>query len=276
MFGRIILMLLGYVLLGPVGLLLGFWLGGKLDHRLNRYKRLFHFNLQSTGTHLNEAQKTFFDTTFQVMGHIAKSDGRVSEHEIHIAESIMKELGLNDTFKHQAMRSFNEGKLPHFHLDSALKKLNRDGQYDQQLFLIFLELQQRMARADGYITAHKKRLLQSIARQLNIEYGGFFHHRFDHFYQQQKQHYHRQQQAYQEGTHTSPAALQEAYRLFGVSSSVNEVQLKRAYRQLISKHHPDKLMAKGLPEEMIRLATQKTQQIRKAYQLICKAKGFKH
>jgi DnaJ like chaperone protein len=62
--------------------------------------------------------------------------------------------------------------------------------------------------------------------------------------------------------------LQAAYDLLGVSEGVSDAELKKAYRRQMNQHHPDKLVAKGLPEEMIEIATQKTQDIKAAYELI--------
>ena len=45
-------------------------------------------------------------------------------------------------------------------------------------------------------------------------------------------------------------------------------EIKKAYRNLISQHHPDKLVSKGLPEEMMKIATEKTREIKDAYDLI--------
>ena len=59
-----------------------------------------------------------------------------------------------------------------------------------------------------------------------------------------------------------------------MKSSDDEKTVKRAYRRLMSQHHPDKLVAKGLPEEMIKMATEKTQEIKSAYELIKKSKGW--
>jgi DnaJ like chaperone protein len=42
----------------------------------------------------------------------------------------------------------------------------------------------------------------------------------------------------------------------------------------MNQHHPDKLVAKGLPEEMMKLATEKTQEIKKAYEQIKTARNF--
>ena len=53
-----------------------------------------------------------------------------------------------------------------------------------------------------------------------------------------------------------------------MSSSVGDKELKRAYRKLMSENHPDKLIAKGVPEDMIKLATERSQDIQAAYEMI--------
>ena len=66
----------------------------------------------------------------------------------------------------------------------------------------------------------------------------------------------------------SDLTVAEAYTLLGVEKSAEQSEVKRAYRKLMSQHHPDKLVAKGLPPEMIKIATEKTQAIRAAYELV--------
>jgi DnaJ like chaperone protein len=67
--------------------------------------------------------------------------------------------------------------------------------------------------------------------------------------------------------------LAEAYAVLGVAASASNDEVKKAYRRLMNQHHPDKLVAKGMPEEMIKLATEKTQEIKAAYETIKKARG---
>lgn len=62
--------------------------------------------------------------------------------------------------------------------------------------------------------------------------------------------------------------LDEACRALGVSPSATDKEVKRAYRKLMSKHHPDKLIAQGLPDDMIAVATEKAQEIQQAYDVI--------
>ena len=70
----------------------------------------------------------------------------------------------------------------------------------------------------------------------------------------------------------SQQQLDNAYKLLGVSKSTSDKDIKKAYRKLMSQHHPDKLVAKGLPPEMMDIAKQKTQDIQAAYEMISDSK----
>ena len=71
---------------------------------------------------------------------------------------------------------------------------------------------------------------------------------------------------------TGKAAIREAYEVLGVTKDAPDAEVKKAYRRLMNQHHPDKLVARGLPEEMIKLANEKTQQIKEAYELVKKSR----
>jgi len=79
------------------------------------------------------------------------------------------------------------------------------------------------------------------------------------------------------GTSQTPPKniLAEAYEALGVEKTATDAEVKKAYRRQMNQHHPDKLVAKGLPEEMIKLANEKTHEISAAYEEICKARGIK-
>lgn len=70
-------------------------------------------------------------------------------------------------------------------------------------------------------------------------------------------------------------AAKDYYRVLGVSDSASEAEIKKAYRRLLNQHHPDKLVAKGLPEEMMKIAAQKTHEIKTAYEQVRAARGFR-
>jgi DnaJ like chaperone protein len=70
------------------------------------------------------------------------------------------------------------------------------------------------------------------------------------------------------------ASIEDAYAMLALDKSVSDSELKKAYRRLMSQHHPDKLVSRGLPDEMIADATEKTQQIKSAYETIREARGL--
>ena len=72
---------------------------------------------------------------------------------------------------------------------------------------------------------------------------------------------------------TAQPSLEQAYAVLGVTAQADDANIKRAYRRLMNQHHPDKLVGKGMPEEMVKLATEKTQEIKTAYERIRQARG---
>ena len=64
------------------------------------------------------------------------------------------------------------------------------------------------------------------------------------------------------------------YEVLGVSKEATKEEIKKAYRRLMSQHHPDKLMGQGVPEDMIAMATEQAKEIQLAYDLIKKSRNM--
>lgn len=263
--GKIFGFLFGFMLSKNIfGALLGLWLGHKFDQG-----RGLNFNSLG-GSRADEAsrQKSFFYTTFAVMGYMAKVNGHVSQEEIAFATAYMDKLGLSAELKKQAQEAFRDGKTVGFPLEDYLKEFVSVCGHRQDLLLLFLEIEIQVAFSDGELDSSEREALHKIAKELGfaaadlerlldmIAAGDAFH-----------------QGNHQSSHATSQQQLDNAYKLLGVSSTSSSPEIKKAYRKLMSQHHPDKLVAKGLPPEMMEVAKQKTQDIQAAYELVVKDKA---
>lgn len=259
----------------------GFWgavLGLLIGHMIDKSRQI-----KSTGYFSNQAQRQalFFSTTFQVMGHLTKSKGRVTEADINLASALMERMQLHGAARTAAQQAFREGKQPDFPLREKLRELRSICFGRVDLIRMFLEIQLQAAFADGSLHPNERAVLYVIAEEL-----GFSRVQFDQFlsmmeggrqfgggYQQQGQY--QQQGGFGGYQRQSGPTLADACKVLGVKPNDDATTIKRAYRKLMSEHHPDKLVAKGLPPEMMEMAKQKAQEIQAAYDLIKKEKGFK-
>jgi DnaJ like chaperone protein len=69
--------------------------------------------------------------------------------------------------------------------------------------------------------------------------------------------------------------LAQAYSVLAAKPSMSDEEITKAYRRQMSRHHPDKLMANGLPESMLERAKERSQQIQAAYELIRERRGIR-
>src|SRR5487761_1424903 len=253
--------------LGPLGALAGVLLGHQVDEHLDRQDALPPPDPEE----LRAIGERFFRATFRVMGYLAKADGRVSEQEIAAARAVMAELRLDPARVQQAIECFTAGKQPGFDLTAELSDLGRACAGRPDLVRVFVEIQVRAALSgnnlDGPVRPLVNRMagrlgvspfeLAQIEAVLRIRTGSFRH-------------------ASAGGKFRPGVAqkLEEAYKVLQAAPGDSDQDVVKAYRRQLSRHHPDKLKANGLPESMIEHAKQRTQQIIEAYELIRQRRGI--
>ena len=251
--GKLIGGAFGYMLGGPLGALLGAALGHKFDKGIQLGDTLTGFDSGDQ----ERIQAAFFTATFSVMGHLAKADGRVTSAEISNAEAIMAQMQLNQRQRKAAIELFNQGKSDNFALNDVLAQFRRECHRRINLIQMFLEIQISTAFADKNLHPAERDLLYRIGEQLGVA-----RQQLDHLFHLAG------------GIKPASSAdeIAEAYKILGVGKTATDADIKKAYRRLMNQHHPDKLVSKGLPEEMIKIANEKTQTIKQAYERIKKSR----
>lgn len=249
----------GFMTGGPFGAMFGAFVGHLIDQNL---ERMFSTSLAVMGQRSNgDVRQLFIAGMFHVMGRLAKVDGRVTEREIQAANFVMDRMNLSGAARDQAIRYFREGKDPQFPLDEELQQIRQF--MNPHMAQVFLEVAMTVAYADGPASAKEFALMEHVCNQLGITQAQLVTMRKrveDAMFQSRN------------GGVSADQQLRQAYQTLGVDSGVDDETLKKTYRRLMSQNHPDKLSASGIPEEMIRLAKEKTQEIQTAYAVIRKAR----
>lgn len=266
---------IGKITGGLIGLmlfrnLLGGIIGAFIGHFFFDERRRF----AAFGGDARQVQASFFRATFLVMGHVSKADGRVSEQEIRMARAVMDHMNLAKEQTDEAMRLFTEGKQPDFDLDREMEKFRRDCHMRRDLLRMFIEIQLQAALADGLITDAERRVLERIGSYLHIPPWEI--RQLEALIRAAQRRYYGGAQDYgQRRTEPPRDALKDAYEVLAVDAKASDADVKKAYRRLMSQHHPDKLASKGLPEEMMKIAQEKAQEITAAYDLVKEARRIK-
>jgi len=248
----------GYYLFGFFGALLGLFIGSVID----RVRALGQGALNPMQNALR--QTIFLEAVFVSMGKLAKADGRVSEDEIAHVEQFMQKLGMTPEHRRQAIIWFKQGAAPDFDIEPACRKFMAacGGTHNlKEMLLIYLIV---MALADGHYHPAEEKLLTDIAGYLG--YGPEAFKRLLDMVVNQTH--------FAGGQANTGAALEDAYKALGVSKDNTDAEIKRAYRKLMSQYHPDKLMGQGMPDDMIKMATEQAKDIQLAYDLIKKERNL--
>ncbi len=262
--GKVVGGALGYAAAGPfrlVGLALGIMLGHQFDIGLsarNATRQRIDFGSA-------KIQQLFFEMSFTLMGHVAKADGRVSEEDIRVARRLMHSMALPPEQVQQAIKYFTAGKSPNFRRSESLKKLHDRLRGRKDLIRAFMEIQMQAALAAGSLSKTKRELLWTMARFLGMGRVELA----------QVEALIRARHFRDGGEPDKKAGLEDAFVVLGLDASASDQEVKTAYRRLMNQHHPDKLVARGLPQAMMRVAEEKTQEIRAAYEQIKSHRGFK-
>lgn len=244
--------LLGLAVASIPGALLGMLVGSIVDRNLafNSWAQL-RKRLQKKPAIQFDQQQVFF----MLLGHLAKSTGRVTAEHIQFARAEMQRAQLSGAAQTAAIAAFSKGKdCQLIELRSSLREHYRSAKQLERLLLAGW----RMALVKGLETPKQRSILQQCADWLGCSRAAFTRLEL----QAKPVRAARSRQVYNE--------LELALQLLGVRRTDSLVQVKAAYRRQLSIHHPDKLIGAGATPAQVQAATEKTRALHNAYAVVRK------
>lgn len=185
---------------------------------------------------------------FELLGHLAKADGRVSEREIAFVEGLMERFKLSAKARHGAIAAFDRGRAPTFQLDRAIDELGASGLRGTAEAQQMVDLLTRLAEADGPLAAAEKGALGRIAARLGVTKA--------------------QRRVLSSQTADITWTAASAHAELGLSGSAAPDLVRTSYKRLMSRYHPDKLAARQLSDNQRAAAEDRLRRIRSAYEYL--------
>ena len=226
--------MIGFTFLGPLGALIGSVVGSRMGRNSVRRKNPNNF----------DHQVAFFAALFACLAKIAKADGQVTKEEINkIEDFITQKFNLDEEQRNFAINIFQKAKDDNVSFDAYAKQLASLLKSSPNSLMIFYELLFELAMADGELHPNEEKLLRKVPKIFGFNEG---------LYDQLFQKY---------GLKT-----QNFYEVLGVSKKMSFDEIRKIYLKKRREFHPDKLISKGLPEELIEKAQEKFIEIQEAYE----------
>jgi DnaJ like chaperone protein len=254
--GKVIGTLIGLSILKPWGALLGLFLGHQFDRGFaNKYR---HFDQQGNG--VSRLPEDYLRALFQCMGHLAKTDGRVTGPEIRAARTVMHRLSLSPAQVRRAINWFEDGKRRDYPLLQTMRQLRRGGARRAETRVTFVRLLLEVILAKNRLHHEERSRLWTICTELGINRAELA--QLEAMIRAQKRFRH------------SPAGdadterLKRAYATLGVAASASNQDIKTAYRRLMSRNHPDKIASDNPAPARVAEAQKRTREVRSAYEML--------
>ncbi len=250
----------GFAVFGPVGALVGAVLGHEFDKGMSA-----ELDAPRRPAGIYPFRETLLDASFSLMGHIARVDGRVSAAERQVVGEVISELELESHRKTAAWRAFDTGATREFRAETQLDRLKEISRGKPQLIRALLDMLMRVGLAEGGISGNTRVALKHIGRHLGV--SGIE--------MAQTEAMARMRAGAgraAEAMKTGDDPVIGAYAVLGIEADAADDAVKRAYRRLMNRHHPDKIAGQDPGEDALRAAREKTHEIRMAYETVMESR----
>ena len=240
--GKIIGGTTGFALGGPLGAIIGMMIGGSFDRSARKF---------SSSNQISQQQKknVFALCIIVLSAKIAKADGQVTKEEIY---TFKEKFNIQLEEMSEVSKIFNEAKKSSFGFKNIADQVGNLFSDNKVLLEQLLNNLFYIAEADGLISSNEVEVLRSISQSFHFNETDFqriFHSRLNN-------------------------KESDPYKILGVTREDSDNNIRKKWIELSKEHHPDYLIAKGMPKEFIKEANKELSSINLAYDKIKELRDF--
>ncbi len=203
-----------------------------------------------------------FETSLLILSSkIIKADGVINKTELNfVRDYFVKTYGKDKA--NQSFRKFKNVIQQQISTRQVCAEIGRFMPYQARVQLIKFLFD--VAISDGQVSAYEELEIRKIASYMLISQLDYLHLRTAYF-----------DRTYQREDHYSSTYSQNSdyeYEVLGLTENATDTEIKKAYRTLVKKYHPDRLQ--NASKEDLLIAKEKFQKIQSAYEKIKDKRGF--
>ena len=240
--GKIIGGTTGFALGGPLGAIIGMMIGGSFDRSARKFSSSNQISQQ-------QKQNVFALCIIVLSAKIAKADGQVTKEEIY---TFKEKFNIPAEEMSEVSKIFNEAKKSSFGFKNIADQVGNLFSDNKVLLEQLLNNLFYIAEADGFTSINEVEVLRSISQSFHFNETDFqriFHSRLNN-------------------------KESDPYKILGVTREDSDNNIRKKWIELSKEHHPDYLIAKGMPKEFIKEANKELSSINLAYDKIKELRGF--
>ena len=240
--GKIIGGTTGFALGGPLGAIIGMMIGGSFDQSARKLSSSNQISQQ-------QKQNVFALCIIVLSAKIAKADGQVTKEEIY---TFKEKFNIQAEEMSEVSKIFNEAKKSSFGFKNIADQVGNLFSDNKVLLEQLLNNLFYIAEADGLTSSNEVEVLRSISQSFHFNETDFqriFHSRLNN-------------------------KESDPYKILGVTREDSDNNIRKKWIELSKEHHPDYLIAKGMPKEFIKEANKELSSINLAYDKIKELRDF--
>ena len=259
-YGKWIGGIVGFMAGGPLGALAGYAIGSLFDNKENYRESSYGGAGNGYGSQQAYGQRnSFFFSLLVMASYIIKADGKVMHSEMEFVRKFLRvnfgneaavqgnDILLNLFEQRKQMEAQNPMAFKNTIFDCGVQIRQNLGYEERLQLLNFLA---SIAKSDGNVCQAEIEALKEVAVAMGLS-----------------------TKEVESMLNLGGNTLEEAYKVLEIEPSATDDEVKKAYKKLALKHHPDRVASLG--EDVIKAAEKKLQQINNAKDMIYKARGIR-